>query len=317
MVIRLKTGFAAILAMILPAVGQAALPEKPDMALSVAERIEPHGSYDLPLGPWRDGRIETRHVEGTVTQSIWRLPATGMTTLQILALLRDQLDALGYETVFECADVACGGFDFRFGIRVAPEPEMHVDLGDFRFLSAEAGAGDAAEALSLVISRSARDGFVQVIHVSPGSHEQAGLPPAPPSPEPGIMANETPDGVAAAFEAAGLVVLEDLSFATGSSVLDGDDFGSLRALAEYLHANPEHEIILVGHTDAEGALDGNIALSKQRAVAVMERLVARHGVPPAQLRAEGMGYLSPRASNLTDEGRAMNRRVEAILTLSE
>jgi OOP family OmpA-OmpF porin len=37
-------------------------------------------------------------------------------------------------------------------------------------------------------------------------------------------------------------------------------------------------------------------------------------VPPAQVEAQGVGYLSPRDTNLTDEGRTRNRRVEVILT---
>ena len=76
-------------------------------------------------------------------------------------------------------------------------------------------------------------------------------------------------------------------------------------------------MVLVGHTDAEGALEGNIALSKRRATAVMERLVSVYGVEAAQVSADGVGFLSPLASNLTADGRAQNRRVEVVLTSTE
>ena len=72
-------------------------------------------------------------------------------------------------------------------------------------------------------------------------------------------------------------------------------------------------VALVGHTDAQGSLDANIALSKRRAQAVADRLVAGHGVARAQLQAEGMGWLAPVATNLTPEGREANRRVEAVV----
>jgi OOP family OmpA-OmpF porin len=72
-------------------------------------------------------------------------------------------------------------------------------------------------------------------------------------------------------------------------------------------------VALVGHTDAQGTLDNNIALSKKRATSVLNRLVEKHGVDANQLTAEGMGYLSPIASNLSAEGREANRRVEAVL----
>ena len=81
--------------------------------------------------------------------------------------------------------------------------------------------------------------------------------------------------------------------------------------------NPVARIALVGHTDAVGALDGNIALSKRRAASVLERMVSAHGVPRERMDAEGMGYLSPVAPNTTPEGREANRRVEVILLNTE
>jgi OOP family OmpA-OmpF porin len=76
-------------------------------------------------------------------------------------------------------------------------------------------------------------------------------------------------------------------------------------------------VALVGHTDSSGTLGGNIALSKQRAGSVLERLVSDYGANRRQLEAEGMGYLSPIANNLTETGREANRRVEVIITSSE
>jgi OOP family OmpA-OmpF porin len=73
-------------------------------------------------------------------------------------------------------------------------------------------------------------------------------------------------------------------------------------------------VVLVGHTDASGGLAGNTALSRARAASVRDRLMAEYAVPAAQITAEGVGYLAPRATNKTEDGRARNRRVEAILT---
>jgi OOP family OmpA-OmpF porin len=50
---------------------------------------------------------------------------------------------------------------------------------------------------------------------------------------------------------------------------------------------------------------------------VLERLVTTYDIPPHQLDAQGMGYLSPVASNLTEEGREVNRRVEVIITSTQ
>lgn len=71
----------------------------------------------------------------------------------------------------------------------------------------------------------------------------------------------------------------------------------------------------VGDTDNSGGLEANIALSKKRAQAVpRQALLQAQGVQDAQVTSEGVGPLAPRATNLTEEGRRKNRRVEAVLT---
>ncbi|MDP5359491.1 MAG: OmpA family protein, partial [Paracoccaceae bacterium] len=95
------------------------------------------------------------------------------------------------------------------------------------------------------------------------------------------------------------------------------DYGSLRDLADYLLLHPDRTVALVGHTDSAGSLATNIALSKRRAGSVLERLVTVYGVARRQLEAEGMGYLAPVSSNLTEAGREANRRVEVIITSTQ
>ena len=89
-------------------------------------------------------------------------------------------------------------------------------------------------------------------------------------------------------------------------------FGPVQ-LADYLRQNPNTKIILVGHSDAIGGLDGNIAISKQRAEAVRQRLISKYGIRKSRITAEGIAFLSPRANNQTPEGREQNRRVEAVV----
>jgi OOP family OmpA-OmpF porin len=113
------------------------------------------------------------------------------------------------------------------------------------------------------------------------------------------------------------VALDDLVFASGSSSLTEGAYPSLASLAAWLKENPGLTIAVVGHTDASGGLEGNIALSRKRAQSVRERLIANYDVPAKRVEAEGVGYLSPRASNLTEEGRQMNRRVEVMMTSTQ
>ena len=109
----------------------------------------------------------------------------------------------------------------------------------------------------------------------------------------------------------------DLKFETGSSELSEGTYASLAALAQFMADNPGIKIALVGHTDSQGDLNGNIVLSRHRATSVMERLAEVYQAPQSRMRAEGMGFLAPVASNLTPEGREQNRRVEVILLSAE
>lgn len=282
----------------------------PAHARQLANRVSPLGSYALPVGPYEAGSLPARIFEGRIERQSWRLEGTSETTLQVLAPLRDQVLAAGYEIVLDCAGTICGGFDFRFKTEVIPAPDMHVGLRDYRFVAAVRDD----EALSLLVSRAGNATYVQIIHTL--AQEQNPRRISPRS-RPDPQGNPTHfDGLIAALQGDGHVVLADLVFETGAARLGVGPFTSLEQLAGFLMANPDQRIALVGHTDNVGSLEGNISLSKRRAGSVRARMTDHYGIAPARIEDEGMGYLAPVASNLTDRGREANRRVEAIL-LSE
>lgn len=317
----IRTGSAVVLFLALAAPAGAVTLTLPPGASRALSQTEPLGSYAVPTAPWSEDGLETIGAEGRVSREAWQVPGSA-TTLQLLAPLRDQLAGQGYEVLLDCETEGCGGFDFRFETDVLPEPEMHVDLGDFRFLSARREGEEGPEFVTLLVSRAESTGYLQVVRVDPAAPGAAAsaaegeavtaAPPvvAPASPQP-------PGGLAENLENRGRAVLADLVFETGSARLAGDEFASLDALAAYLRDNPDRRITLVGHTDASGSLTANIALSRSRARSVLEELTGSYGIPADQLSADGVGYLMPLASNLTEEGRAANRRVEAVLTSTD
>ncbi|MES2665373.1 MAG: OmpA family protein [Pseudomonadota bacterium] len=263
--------------------------------LAQAQTSAALSSYAMPIGPFARNAMQTRAVEGAVDSRALRLDAPGATTLQLLAPLRDQLVQAGYRIVYECAAFECGGYDFRYGTEVLPEPDMHVDLGDYRFLAAErAGTTDA---VTLLVSRSSQAGYVQVVAVTPGA----------------VVPDLTASTKSPAPAAPQVRVLEDLVFASGAAVLSSGHYPSIRDLVATLQADPAAEVTLLGHTDATGPLAANLAISQQRAEAVKAALVAG-GIAPDRIVATGMGPKSPRAGNDTEEGRRQNRRVEAVIT---
>ena len=284
----------------------------PQGAVQQASEAQLFDSYDLPLGPWGGGVVPSRSVEGATTREAWQIRASALSTLQLIRPLRDQLQEAGFDILFECQTEACGGFDFRFGTETLPPPQMQVNLGDFRFLTAVQNLPDGDGYLSLLVSRTAQSGYVQIIRVTPVADIPSDVTAPAVAPQNVVAAGSS--SLAGQLDASGRAILSDLDFATGSATLSVRPFESLAELAGYLARYPDRNVALVGHTDATGALAPNIALSRQRAAAVLDRLVADHGVARRQLAAEGMGYLAPVASNLTAEGRDANRRVEVIIT---
>jgi outer membrane protein OmpA-like peptidoglycan-associated protein len=91
---------------------------------------------------------------------------------------------------------------------------------------------------------------------------------------------------------------------------------NLRQLANSLRDYPETEVLIVGHTDGQGADDYNMRLSYRRAESARAFLTAQ-GIPGTRIRVEGRGETEPVADNTTDAGRAQNRRVEVAIFASE
>ncbi|MCV2867854.1 OmpA family protein [Defluviimonas sp. WL0002] len=304
----MKAGALALCLIAAPLAGNAAPTlSLPEGAVESGGSVAPMEGFALPVGPWTNGELPTRAVQGQVTRTAWRIEGTE-TTMQLFAALRSQLLEEDFTPIFECQASACGGFDFRYAIHTLPEPQMHVDLGDFLYLSAERQAATGPEFVTLLVSRSSQQGFVQLSRIGAAETRPIAIARAVAA-----AAKGQPPSLAEALERDGAVALEDLVFQTGSSQLGEGDFASLSLLADYLVAHPGALLTLVGHTDAEGSLAANIALSEKRARSVVDRLIRDFGVSPAQLAADGVGYLAPRASNLTEDGRRKNRRVEAVL----
>lgn len=278
----------------------------PGGARETASLLSEVGSYDLPIGAWtEDSGLPVASLEGQVVRKAWRLSVAGITTGQVIGPLRDQLMSAAYDIIFECRTRSCGGFDFRFNTDVLRAPAMYVDLSDFRFLSAK--SADATRALSLLVSRDGETIFVQLIEVGPSGRSDIAVRSAP-----SVARPADPGDVIAVLESLGHVVLSDLDFASGSASLGDGPVASLDAVAAYLLANPSRQITFVGHTDATGSLAANVALSRRRAESVQAYVLAK-GVGAGQVASDGVGFLSPRATNLTPEGRDANRRVEAVL----
>ena len=119
--------------------------------------------------------------------------------------------------------------------------------------------------------------------------------------------------MAKGLEAEGRIALYGVFFDTGKSELKPESTPQVEEMARLLQSNPALRVHIVGHTDNQGSLDINLALSRARAQAVVDALVGTHGIDAQRLSAAGVASYAPVASNADEAGRAKNRRVELVL----
>lgn len=113
------------------------------------------------------------------------------------------------------------------------------------------------------------------------------------------------EGIKITFESG---ILFDVNKAT----LKEESKGQLERLATVLSKYEDTNILLEGHTDSTGPEDYNLDLSIRRAQAVANYL-ASLGVNPTRFTVMGYGEAQPIATNETEEGRRLNRRVEIAI----
>lgn len=109
------------------------------------------------------------------------------------------------------------------------------------------------------------------------------------------------------------ILLPNVQFYTNSNILLESSKKDLDKLCIYFNDNQDLNGTIYGHTDSRGDIEKNLVLSQNRANSVKNYLI-EGGVQADRLESIGKGSTVPRASNDTEEGRLMNRRVEINIT---
>lgn len=115
-----------------------------------------------------------------------------------------------------------------------------------------------------------------------------------------------------ALDRDGRIAIYGIQFDFDKADIRPESAAQIDQLATLLKKSPRLEVLIVGHTDGQGTFDYNLSLSQRRAQAVVDTLVAAHGIDRKRLTPAGAGMAAPVATNRTDEGRAKNRRVEIV-----
>lgn len=115
-----------------------------------------------------------------------------------------------------------------------------------------------------------------------------------------------------------LVTIQDGAFFdSGSAVVRSEDVMLAREISELLVMNPPRNIIVSGHTDTvpikNREFKSNWHLSVMRSINFMSILLENNKLDPRLFSARGLGEYEPVATNETNEGRKLNRRVEVLI----
>lgn len=252
-------------------------------------------------------------LEGRLTMITYEAPE-GSSTLQIFRSYERALQNAGFESVFQCSDRECAGEQ--------PPPACTLQCGDWvnkfpRAIMGRAGLTLTGAPhrdqryLAARLSRPEGDIYVALLVLALAKPlaqldiiEVEGM-------EEGLV---TVDAAAMArdIETTGSVALYGIHFDTGLAEIKPESEPMLREIAALLQQRPQLQLFVVGHTDNTGTFETNRTLSEARARAVVDALTSRHGVDARRLTPYGVGPLSPVAPNTTEDGKAMNRRVELV-----
>lgn len=280
-------------------------------------------TYRLPVASFADDASAAVPLTGLTNWAAMKIE--GAVTQDIIDGYRARLVKKGFEVVLDCAGRDCGGFDFRFGVDLLPPPAMQIDVGDFAQLSLRRSkppgvisvlASDVRGVVyiqTVTVVPTNGDVSLQIpvakVELAPAVAREADLDDVPAQPATGAEGASTP------YERliqAGHLAISGVSFATGGAKIASGSSRALDRVAQMLKDHEDLRVSIVGHSDNQGGLNANIALSQRRAESVMRALIKR-GIPAGRLEARGIGYLSPLRSNTTKEGRAVNRRVELVV----
>jgi len=245
-----------------------------------------------------------QRLEGRITRITYRVPPD-RSTLEVFRNYQGAMAEAGFEVLFECADEACGGRSFNHAV-VPYDLTFGDNYDDQRYEAAKLPREEGDVYVALYVVR-------DTIHTgATGGRVSVQLDLIETKPMESGMVTVDAAAMAKQIGAEGHVALYGIYFDFDKADVKPESKPALDEIAKLLKEQPALKIWVVGHTDNVGEPGYNLDLSRRRARSVVHALTGEYGVAPARLQPEGVGMLAPVATNKTEEGRALNRRVELV-----
>lgn len=264
------------------------------------------------------GQPVLRGVEGRINNRMYYGPK-GSSALEIYRNFKKAVEVAGFAILFSCEVEECQSKDVQSMVKELPRVAKWVKYDPyvsgifnsgnqpgFHYLSARKSGPAGPVHLQVAISRSTEGGsesgrvrqFIQIVEPAKVSLDKVTV---------------DAKGIGESLQRDGKIALYGVTFDTNSAVIRDDSTEQLGHMAKALKSTPSLMVLIVGHTDNQGGIDANLALSNKRAQAVTEALTKRHGIASSRLMARGVASFAPVSTNANETGRAMNRRVEMVV----
>jgi len=265
---------------------------------------------------------DVARLEGQITRLVYLAPV-GKSPLEVFRNHEQAFTAAGFKREFSC-ELECGSFYWAWYKHTKPAEGLRWQTQGS--IPAGEGTGRYSVTSSLTSTHgrfwvgSSPRGARLLLFTGDAANEKTGIATIfLEIVEPKAMTTGQVELVDAATLQAGLndqgrAALGGLFFDTGKAELKPDSKSQIEAMAGVLKAQPAWKVFIVGHTDNVGGFETNLALSQQRAQAVVAALAAApFNIDARRMSAKGAANIAPVASNTEEAGRARNRRVEMVL----
>lgn len=270
---------------------------------------------DLPIGGMKGrGLGETKQIEGQHQRRLYVAPE-GVSALDLFRNYQSGLIGAGFVPLFECSGRTCGSSNALLGKMVIYSSErklrnlgkvsefaLYFDTGEHYMAAVSA---DGTRHVALYVAQNKKAPIAGAASERAAVHLDLVTS--------AVLETRMIDAAAMAKGLAddGRIALDNVYFDFGTANLSPESAPAIGEMAKLLSDNPALKVQIVGHTDWVGQADTNLTLSRQRADAVAAALVGA-GIAANRISAAGVGMLAPRATNTTEAGRALNRRVELV-----
>jgi OmpA-OmpF porin, OOP family len=283
-------------------------------------RVDEFAAIEFPTNGKEEGRklVDPVKLEGKVTR-LYYLAPRGKTPLEVHRNYEQALAAAGFVEKYKCELNACATvfFALPFNVNEAKWASGYIETPSGSGYSLYSGVDVEDGRLTYGTINKAGALLHVMVYTSAAANKTTELTSTylqiaeAKAMQTGQVTVDTA-AMKSGLDAEGKIALYGIYFDTGKASVKPESKAQLDEMGKLLTAQASLKVIIVGHTDNQGALEANVALSQARAEAVAQALTQTYKIAASRMLAKGVANFSPIASNVAEPGRAKNRRVELV-----